>query len=80
MGKLKFFNACRILLNIDRHELEAAGVIEPGAVGGTCWTRFNRDPLVFMAKLSDERADRLWALIEARQPARYRETVQAEAE
>lgn len=73
MDAAKFHNACRIMLNIDLDELEKAGVITPGANGGSDWKRFNEDPLIFMIKLPTERFNRLWALIEARQPEQYRE-------
>lgn len=65
----RFRNACMILMNIDLDELEKAGVITPGATGSS-WERFNRDPLMFIAKLPDDRYAALYALIEARQPKR----------
>jgi len=75
MTRERFLNAAKILLNIDKDELEAAGVIKPGAVGGSDWTRFgsdwtrfNDDPLIFLVKLPDDRYARLWEMIEARQP------------
>ncbi|MCP5099119.1 MAG: hypothetical protein GY943_26495, partial [Chloroflexi bacterium] len=46
MDKLTFHNCIRILMNIDLDELIDAGVIENNAECGTCWTRFNDDPLV----------------------------------
>lgn len=73
MNKNTFHNAIRILMNIDLHELVDAGIIVEGQETGTCWTRFNNDPLIFIAKLTDEKYDALWQLIEARQPERYRE-------
>lgn len=68
----KFHNTCRILMNIDLDELEKAGVIEPGANGGSDWTRFNKDPLMFVIKLPTDRYGRLWGLIEDRQPERLK--------
>ena len=68
MTRERFLNAAKILLNIDKDELEAAGVLTPGAVGGSDWTRFNDDPLIFLVKLPDDRYARLWEMIEARQP------------
>lgn len=67
MDKRRFHNACRILMNIDKDELENAGIIARGAVGGSDWTRFNDEPLIFIAKLGDAQYDALWALIEVRQ-------------
>jgi hypothetical protein len=66
----EFVNACRILMNLDKHVLEEAGVLKPGQVGGSCWERLNRDPFMFLLKLDDDRLERLWTLIEARQPKR----------
>ena len=70
MDKSRFHNAIRILLNIDKYELIEASIIRDGDETGTCWTRFNNDPLIFIAKLNDDKYDALWELIEARQPKR----------
>lgn len=67
MNAQSFVNACRIIMNLDKHVLEEAGVLVPGQVGGSDWDRLNRDPFMFLVKLPDERLERLWALIEARQ-------------
>ena len=67
MTSAQFLNAVKILLNIDLDELEKAGVITPGATGGSDWTRFNNDPLIFIVKLPGGRFDKLWELIEKRQ-------------
>lgn len=64
---LRFLNACRILLNIDKHELVEAGIMH-GNEGGNDWSRFNRDPLMFIIRLDDDKIERLWQLIESRQP------------
>jgi hypothetical protein len=68
----RFHNACRILLNIDKDELEKAGVMALDQVGGSDWDRFNRDPLMFMLKLPTPRFEALWSLIEDRQPERLK--------
>lgn len=68
MNARSFVNACRIIMNIDKHDLEAAGVMKPGQIGGSDWDRLNRDPFMFLLKLPDARLERLWALIEKRQP------------
>ena len=70
MTSARFLNAAKILLNMDKDELERAGVLTPSAVGGSDWTRFNNDPLIFLVKLPDDRYARLWEMIEARQPKR----------
>ncbi|MCB1423184.1 MAG: hypothetical protein KDJ69_12110 [Nitratireductor sp.] len=74
MDKMAFHNACRILLNIDLDELERAGVIHPGNKdrGGSSWKRFNDEPLIFILKLPTERFEKLWQLIEERQPEKWR--------
>jgi hypothetical protein len=51
------------MMNIDKHQLEEAGVIKPNAKGGPDWTRFNADPLIFICKLDDDRRDILAALV-----------------
>lgn len=61
-----FRNVCAILLNLDLDQLEAAGVITPGAKGGSDWTRFNKEPLIFVLKLPTERREALWALVQDR--------------
>lgn len=66
--KRRFFNACSILMNIDAHELEDAGIIAKGSRGGNDWERFSRDPVYFIAKLDDAKRDALWNLIDRRQP------------
>lgn len=67
-SKARFLNACKILMNFDLSTLESAGVIKPGVIGGSDWSRLNKDPLVFLAKLPEDRFDALWALMESQQP------------
>jgi len=52
-----------VLHNLSKWELEEAGVINPGANGGTDWTRFNNNLTTFVLKLSEERIERLLALL-----------------
>lgn len=68
----RFYNACMILLNLDMHELVDAGIIASGNAdtGLSSWLRFTRDPLVFIAKIDDEKRDKLFALINSRQSKR----------
>ena len=61
----EFHNALRILTNIDRHELEAAGVIE--ANDHNAWGEFRRDPFRRFIRSDDATAAKLWAIIERRQ-------------
>lgn len=62
----EFHNALRVLLNIDRDELERAGII--GHADHNAWGTFKRDPYRFLIRADDETAEKLWRLIEARQP------------
>ena len=70
----KFRNTCALMCNIDKDELETANVIKLGAVGGSDWTRFNRDPLLFILKLPDGRFQALWELLESKQPNDMKES------
>lgn len=70
-----FRNACAILMNLDLDVLVKAGVIKEGNIdnGGSSWRRLNNEPLMFILKLDDDRLDRLWTLIQSRQPKKYKE-------
>lgn len=68
-----FRNAFAILHNIDRSELEDAGIILRR--NDTAWTRFNNNLTTFVLKLDDDKLDALYALVQARQPERYRKGV-----
>lgn len=59
-------NIAAILHNIDKDELEKAGIITPGAVGGSDWERFNRDVGTFILKLPDDRREALAEMISHR--------------
>ncbi len=67
MDKLTFHNCIRILMNIDKWELVEAGIIKDDSTSGTCWTRFNNDPLIFIAKLNDDAYDALWDIMKKRE-------------
>lgn len=60
----EFSNALRVLLSIDKHELEAAGVIRHA--DHNAWGTFHRDPYRFFIRADDATAEKLWALIERR--------------
>lgn len=62
----RFVNLCRIMMNIDKHELVEAGIMHDHE-GGNDWRRFNDEPFLFVAKLDDQKVEKLWALLEARE-------------
>lgn len=56
------------LANIDRQQLEDAGILPKMAdgsasVGGTSWERFNKDPVMFILKLDQKNLEALAKLI-----------------
>lgn len=53
-----------VWLNMDRVTLEDAGVLTRNQVGGSDWNRFDNDPMVFIAKLPDDKLTKLAQLIE----------------
>ena len=62
MRLAEFHNALRILINLDAHDLEAAGVIKHGdraALG-----RFRDDPFRWFIRADDETARKLFTMIE----------------
>ena len=61
-----FRNMFAILHNLDRWELD--GVV----TDDRSWDRYNDDLTTFVLKLDDARLDALYALVQERQPARYR--------
>ena len=60
----EFHNGLRILLNLDRDVLEAAGVLKHA--DHNAWGTFKRDPFRWFIRASDTQADRLWALMQTR--------------
>lgn len=62
----EFHNGLRILRSIDRHELEAASIIKQG--DHNAWGTFTRDPYGWFIRADDEKASKLWDIIERRQP------------
>lgn len=63
---LRFQNALRILWNLDRHVLVEAGVIDADDDQG--WFAFRQTPHRQAIRLDDTRMERLYALIESKQP------------
>jgi hypothetical protein len=59
-----FHNGLRLLLNIDRHELVREGVIQ--ADDHNSWGEFRRDPFRYFIRVDDEKAARIWAIMERR--------------
>jgi hypothetical protein len=59
-----FHNRLRIMIGIDRDELERAGVIARG--DHNAWGTFTRDPFRWLIRCDDATAEKLWALIERR--------------
>lgn len=66
-----FRNTFAILHNIAMWDLENAGIIRKD--DESKWRRFNDDLTTFVLKLDDARLDALYALVQARQPERYRD-------
>lgn len=67
-----FRNMFAILHNVAMWDLENAGIIRKG--DEPKWKRFNNDLTTFVLKLDDARLDALCALVQSRQPERYRES------
>lgn len=65
MDRHAFVNALKIMRAIDFDELTAAGVLSKSE----CWRAFRNDPALWLVRADDERADRLWTLVEARMGA-----------
>ncbi|TPN26593.1 hypothetical protein FKO01_25285 [Mesorhizobium sp. B2-3-3] len=68
MTPLGFHEVFAIIHNLDLSDLEQAGVIAPGANGGSDWKRFNSDFGTFVLKLPSDRLDKLIELIATRRP------------
>jgi hypothetical protein len=60
----QFHSGLRALLNIDRHDLVAAGVFD--AADATEWVRFRDDPFRWFIRAPDAKAEKLWALVQGR--------------
>ncbi len=68
MNADQFRDIFYVLHNIDKSDLEAAGVITPNW-GGADWTRFNNDIGTFVLKLRQEPLEALFELVRSRLPA-----------
>lgn len=66
MDAARFHNSLRIMWNLDRHDLVEHGVID--ADDESTWKAFRDYPHNTAIRLGDERFDRLFALIQSRQP------------
>ena len=69
----EFHNALRILLNIDYHEMEQAGVEfgDSHTDREKGWAKFRDNPHRWFIQASDEDANCVWKIIEARQPRKH---------
>jgi len=54
----------RVLLNLDRGELERAAVLPRG--DHNAWGTFHRDPFRWFIRADDATAEKLWGLVERR--------------
>lgn len=75
MDAARFRETFAILHNMNLWDLEDAGVITPGAKGGSDWTRFNRDLTTFVLKLPSDRLAKLAELVERKQAMASKEDV-----
>ena len=63
----EFHNALRILLNIDRDELEEAGVLStPVFNREDRWKAFRANPYKFFVRADTPTAQKIWGLMEKR--------------
>lgn len=60
----EFHNMLRILVNLDRHDLEAGEVIPRG--DHNAWGTFRRDPFRWFIRADDGTARKLFTMIERR--------------
>lgn len=70
MDSARFHNAIRIMWNLDRHHLVEAGVLEAG--DEESWRSFRSKPCETAIRLPTERFEKLFKLIESRQPERLK--------
>lgn len=73
MDAHRFVNALRIMRNIDRDNLEEASVLDENWGTAEASERdqvraFLHDPFTEAMRMPDANLERLWALIESRQP------------
>jgi hypothetical protein len=58
-----------VRINLDRSDLERAGVIDSGKDGDRAWTNFGRDMDTFISKLTPARRDAMARIISRRATA-----------
>jgi hypothetical protein len=64
-----FHNNLRILLNIEFQELVQFKVFNEEDIDvNSKWTAFQRNPFKFFIRADTESANKIWGLIQARQP------------
>lgn len=71
MNLRDFHNGLRIMISIDRDELENADVLARN--DHNAWAAFQRDPYRWMIRADDETAGKLWSIIERRADIRQSE-------
>lgn len=57
----EFHNGLRILMGIDRYELEAVGITSVVE-----WEKFRTDPYRYLIRTDDEKAEKIWSIVEQR--------------
>lgn len=62
----EFHNALRIMHSIDLHEIHDAGI----EMNAADWSAFQVSPARWLIRASDNDAEKLWTIIERRQPRR----------
>lgn len=60
----RMHNQLRILMSIDRHELEAVGIIAAG--DHNAWGTFVRDPFRWVIRADDVTVAKVWTIIKRR--------------
>ena len=72
MRLAEFHNMLRILVNLDRHDLEAAGIIKRG--DHNAWGTFHRDPFRWFIRAVSSSARKLFTLIQTRHEPMFKTT------
>ena len=68
----EFHNMLRIMVNLDRPDLEAAGIIPRG--DHNAWGSFRRDPFRWFIRADDQTARKLFTLIQNRHEPMFKTT------
>ena len=68
----EFHNMLRIMVNLDREDLEFAGIIQRG--DHNAWGTFRRDPFRWFIRADDQTARKLFTLIHNRHEPMFKTT------